>query len=105
MSAISQQPSWRVTSLNKCSSHHWCRKKKGAMILYLRKFSKQSLSVIQGTASFSPVCYHKVILQDATAVSLSRTHIMVLMKTITLYNILRTFTLIQNFIKIQLLFK
>lgn len=75
------------------------------MILYLRKFSKQSLSIIQWTASFSPVCYHKLILRDATAISLSRTHFMVFMKTITLYNILKTFTLILNFMKIQLLFK
>lgn len=67
------------------------------MILYLRKFSKQSLSIIQWAASFSSVCYHKVILQDATALSLSGTHFMVLMKTITCYNTLKTFTLIQNF--------
>lgn len=67
------------------------------MVLYLRKFSKQSLSIIQWAASFSSVCYHKVILQDATAISLSGTHFMVLMKTITHYNILKTFTLIQNF--------
>lgn len=71
----------------------------------LRKFSKQSLSIIQWAAVFPPICYHKVILQDAPAVSLSGTHFMVLMKTITLYNILKTFTLIQNFMKIQLLFK
>lgn len=74
------------------------------MILYLRKFSKQSVSIIEWAASFSPICYYKVILQDATAISLFGTHFMVLMKTITLYNTL-TFTLIQNFMKIQLLFK
>lgn len=68
-------------------------------ILYLRKFSKQSLSITQWAASFSPICYHNVILQDATAISLSQTHFMVLMKNITLYNILKTFTLIQNFMK------
>lgn len=75
------------------------------MVLYLRKFSKQGLSVIQWTASFSPIGYHKVLLQDAIAISLFGTHFMVLMKTITLYKILKTFTLIQNFMKIQLLFK
>lgn len=60
--------------------------------MYLRTFSKQSLSIIQWAALFFPICYHKVILQDATAISLSRTHFTGLMKTITLYNILETFT-------------
>lgn len=75
------------------------------MILYLRKFSKQNVSIIRWAASFSPICYYKVILKDAMAISLSGTHFMVLMKTITLYNTLKTFILIQNFMKIQLLFK
>lgn len=73
--------------------------------MYLRKFSEQSLSIIQWAASFFPIHYHKVILQEATAVSLSGTHFMVLMKTITLYNTLKTFTLIQDLMKSQLLFK
>lgn len=74
------------------------------MILYLRKFSKQSLSVLSGLLHF-PQSATIVILQDNTAISLSRTHFVVLMKTITLDNSLKTFTLIQNFMKIQLLFK
>lgn len=75
------------------------------MVVYLRKFSEQSLSISQWAASFFPIHYHKVILQDATAISLSGTHFMVLMKTITLYNTLKTFTLFQNLMKTQVLFK
>lgn len=44
------------------SSCRWHRKeKRNSVILYLRKFSKQSLSVTQWAASFSPICYHSYI--------------------------------------------
>lgn len=44
------------------SSCRWQRKeKRNSMILYLRKFSRQSLSVTQWAASFSPICYHSYV--------------------------------------------
>lgn len=99
------RPCWRVTSLKNIAHAIGIeRKKRNSMILYLRKFSKQSLSVLSGLLHF-PQSATIVILQDNTAISLFRTHFVVLMKTITLDNSLKTFTLIQNFMKIQLLFK
>ena len=87
------------------SSCHWHRKeKRNSMILYLRKFPGRVCQLLSGLLHF-PQSATIVILQDNTAESLSRTHFVVLMKTIILDNSLKTFILIQNFMKIQLLFK
>lgn len=87
-SQMGESPAWIIEPIRPL----YRKKKRDPIILYLRIFSKQSLSIIQWAALFFPICYHKVILQDATAISLSRTHFTGLMKTITLYNILETFT-------------
>lgn len=59
------------------------------------------MSIIQWVASFSPICYHKVILQDASTV-FPEPILWCLWKPSLFINILKTFTLIQNFMKIQL---
>lgn len=76
-------------------------KEKSSVILYLTKLAKKVLSIIQWVASFSPICYHKVILQDASTV-FPEPFLWCLWKPSLFINILNTFTLIQNFMKIQL---
>lgn len=75
------------------------RKKLSDIVPY--KISQKRLSIIQWVASFSPICYHKVILQDASTV-FPEPILWCLWKPSLFINILKTFTLIQNFMKIQL---
>lgn len=83
------------------------KKKKELSDLVPQKILQAEFVNYSETASFPPICYREVILQDAIAVSLSRTHVMTLMKNITHDNIRKTLTLtlIQIFMKIPVLFK
>lgn len=83
------------------------KKKKELSDLVPQKILQAEFVNYSETASFPPICYCEVILQNAIAVSLSRTHVMTLMKNITHDNIRKTLTLtlIQIFMKIPVLFK
>lgn len=99
------RPCWRVTSLKNIAHAVGIERKKGTQwYCTLENSPSRVCQLLSGLLHF-PQSATIVILQDNTAVSLSRTHFVVLMKTITLDNSLKTFTLIQNFMKIQLLFK
>lgn len=53
-------------------------------VTVLQNFLEAELASYSVATSFSPVCEHKVIVHDATAKRMSRTHIMELMENITL---------------------